>query len=344
MAGVSSLTSHRRALVLTVFLVLDSAAISGANVMMPALAEHLGGGTTGYSLLIAANALGSVIVAGLANKLAGSRRVAWIIIVALYLQCVPLWISVFVGSIPPALVLMVISGVGMVIVDVLAFTALQRDLPSNVLGRVLGTVNVLILGGSVLTAVLGSVLYAQLGLGWSLGVIALAFPSSPYSGCRCCAVSTARPPAPPTWNHDWSCWRNWICSSARPAACWSRWPAAARSGPSPPARSGSFAQGEESDALWLLDDGELAISAEDERGMSFGLPSVVAPGYVGELGLMHRARRSATVTTTVECRLLRIPGEDFVTALETAQPLAALVRDAAVRISRTSTGSSSVAL
>ena len=177
MAGISSLTSHRRALVLTVFLVLDSAAISGANVMMPALAEHLGGGTTGYSLLIAANALGSVVVAGLANKLAGSRRVAWIIIVALYLQCVPLWISVFVGSIPPALVLMVISGVGMVIVDVLAFTALQRDLPSNVLGRVLGTVNVLILGGSVLTAVLGSVLYAQLGLGWALGVIALLFPT-----------------------------------------------------------------------------------------------------------------------------------------------------------------------
>ena len=82
---------------------------------------------------------------------------------------------------------------------------------------------------------------------------------------------------------------------------------------------------------------ELAISAEDEHGVIIGLPPVVAPGYVGELGLMNRARRSATVTTSVECRLLRVPGEDFIAALETAQPSAALVRDAAnVRTSASS--------
>ena len=176
MAGISSLRSHRRALVLTVFLVLDSAAISGTNVMMPA-SRNISGRhhrlqpadrrqRTGQRCRRRAGEQAGRIPA---RRVDHHRRV------------VPAMRSVvdqrLRGSIPPALVLMVISGVGMVIVDVLAFTALQRDLPSDVLGRVLGTINVLILGGSVLTAVLGSVLYAQLGLGWALGVIALAFPT-----------------------------------------------------------------------------------------------------------------------------------------------------------------------
>jgi CRP-like cAMP-binding protein len=60
---------------------------------------------------------------------------------------------------------------------------------------------------------------------------------------------------------------------------------------------------------------------------------------VGELGLMNGGRRSATVTALVNCRMLRVPGADFVAALEASQPSAALVRDAAMRFSRTSTGS-----
>jgi len=335
LAGMSSLASHRRALVLTVFLVLDSAAISGANVLMPALAEHLGGGTTGYSLLIAANALGSVIVAGLANKLAGSRRITWIIIVAMYLQCVPLWISVYVGSIPPALVLMVISGVGMVIVDVLAFTALQRDLPSNVLGRVLGTVNVLILGGSVLTAVLGSVLYEQFGLGWALGVIALVFPTIGLLGLPMLRGVDREAGRAAQLEPRLALLESLDLFVGAPRGLLEQ---VARSGDElvVPAGETIIRQGEEPDTLWLLADGQLAISVEDEHGGTVDLPAIAAPGYVGELGLMNRARRSATVTTAVECRLLRIPGEDFIAALETAQPSVALMRDAAVRASRTS--------
>jgi CRP-like cAMP-binding protein len=103
-----------------------------------------------------------------------------------------------------------------------------------------------------------------------------------------------------------------------------------------PAGETIIVQDEKSDALWLLAEGELGISVADEPGARVELPAVTAPGYVGELGLMNRAARSATVTTTSACRLLRIPGEEFIAALETAQPSAALVRDAAARTARTS--------
>jgi MFS family permease len=232
---------------------------------------------------------------------------------------------------------MVISGVGMVIVDVLAFTALQRDLPSNVLGRVLGTVNVLILGGSVLTAVLGSVLYAQLGLGWALGVIALLFPTIGLLGLPMLRGVDREAARAADLEPQLILLEKLDLFVGAPRGLLEQ---IARSAEERtiPAGETIIRQGEESDALWLLDDGVLAISVEDERGVPTALPPVVAPGYVGELGLMNRALRSASVTTSVECRLLRIPGGDFVAALETAQPSAALVRDVGMRMARTPTG------
>ncbi len=335
-AGVSSLVSHRRAFVLSLFLVLDSAAISAATVLMPALAEHLHGGTTGYSLLIVANALGGVVVAGLANKLAGSRRVALIIIVAMYLECVPLWVCVFVGSVPPALVLQLFSGIGMVIVDVLAFTALQRDLPRDLLGRVLGTVDVLMLACTISATVLGSFLYAHFGLGWALGVIALVFPTIGLLGLPMLrgvdaeAARTADRLAP----------RIAVLDSVDLFIGASRGLlerlADSAEERTLPAGERIIAQGDQSDALWILADGMLTISAVGLDGMNLALPDVVAPGYVGELGLMNRAVRSATVVTAVECRLVRIPGDEFVAALEAAQSSPAMLREASVRTGRTS--------
>ncbi|MEO7130596.1 MAG: MFS transporter, partial [Dermatophilaceae bacterium] len=330
-AGLSSLMSHRRAFVLALFLVLDSAAISAASVLMPALAEHLHGGATGYSLLIVANALGGVIVAGLANKLAGSRRVALIIIVAMYLECVPLWVCVFVGSLPPAMVLQLFAGIGMVIVDVLAFTAMQRDLPRDLLGRVLGTVDVLILACTVLASVLGSFLYAQFGLGWALGVIALGFPTIGLLGLPMLRGVDAEA----AHTADRLAARIAVLDSVDLFIGASRGLLERLADSAEervlPAGERIIAQGDESDALWILADGTLTISAVSLDGKTLTLPDVVAPGYVGELGLMNRTARSATVVTAEECRLVRIPGDEFIAALEAAQPSPAILWQASVR-------------
>ena len=336
LAGVTSLRAHRKAFVLTVFLVLDSAAINAANVLMPALSAHLHGGATGYSLLLASNAFGGVVVAGLANKLAGSRRVAMIITGALYLECVPLWVAVFAGVVPTAMGLQLVSGIGMVIVDVLAFTALQRDLPRDVLGRVLGTVDVLILASAVLTSVVASALYEQVGLSWALGVIGLAFPTLGLLGLPMLrgldteiAGKLARLEPVTSLLHSLDLFagapRSLIEQLAEIA-----------DERTVPAGEAVIEQGAPSDALWILAEGSLRISAAREDGTQVELPDVVAPGYVGELGLMNRTVRSATVVTATECRLLRIPGADFIAALEDAQPSPTMLGRAGVRLARTS--------
>lgn len=335
-AGFSTLGQYRTALVLTIFMVLDSAAINTANVLMPPLSEHLGGGDTGFSLLLVANALGGIAAAGVANKLAGSTRMSAVIIGSIFLECVPLWLSALVPNLVSALPLQVLSGAGMVIVDVLAFTSLQRDLPRDVLGRVLGTVDVLMLGSAVLMAVIGSQLYAHLGVGWALAAIGLGFPVLSLLGVsalrRLDRETAARIAelAPRIALLE----RLELFAGAT-RGLFEQLAATARPESVPPGTV-LIRQGDDADALWILQDGVLAVSAELPDGTSRELPPVAAPGYVGELGLLHGVPRSATVAAETQCHLLRIPGADFTAALETAQPSPAMIGNAGIRMSRTS--------
>jgi len=333
--GVNTLVKHRKAFVLTVFLVLDSAVVNAANVVMPALSKHLHGGGTGYSLLIAANALGGVVAAGLAQKLSSAPRLSLVIMAAIYLESVPLWVAVFAGSIPAALPLQLLSGIGMVIVDVLAFTALQRDLPGAILGRVLGTVDTLILGGAVLTSILASELYSNFGLSVSLGVLGLVFPTLGLLGLPMLrgldseAADKLERLAPRLSLLDGldlfaGAPRSLLeqlaqCADERTVA----------------AGEVIIRQGDPSDALWILVEGTLLAHADRGDGHEVDLPEIEAPGYVGELGLMNRTVRSATVTTATTCRFLHIPGADFIAALENSAPSRTMLDRAGARLSRT---------
>lgn len=333
--GVSTLVAHRKAFVLTIFLVLDSSVINAANVLMPALARHLHGGGTGYSLLIAANAFGGVIAAGLAQRLSGSPRVSLVIMAAIYLESVPLWVAVYAGSVGAGMPLEVLSGIGMVIVDVLAFTALQRDLPGAVLGRVLGTVDTMILAGAILSSILGSALYANFGLSVSLGVLGLVYPTLGLlglpllRGLDSAAASKLERLAPTLSLLD-----GLDLFAGAPRSLLEQ---LAQSAQERTVDAGEviIRQGAPSDALWILADGTLVVHADRGDGTEIELPDIHAPGYVGELGLMNRTVRSATVATATTCRLLYIPGEDFTAALENSAPSRTMLDRAGVRLSRT---------
>lgn len=343
-AGVRALRHHRTAFVLTVFLLLDSGAVNAANALMPALARHLHSNGTGYSLLIGANAFGGVLIAVVANKLAASSRVTTIIAVSIVAECLPLWLCAYVGHVPPGLLLQLVSGAGMVIVDVIAFTALQRDLPRDVLGRVLGSVDVLLLATSIVAAFAGSVLLAQVGIGWALALIGIGFPVLALLGL----------PALRSLDAHTAIQLEAVAGRVRildglnlftgaPQALLERL-AAAATPMTVTAGTVLIRQGEDADALWVLTDGSLAVTAVDEQGVTLDLPPVGAPGYVGELGLLHHRPRTATVIAATDCALLRIPGADFQAALEEAAPSALLLGHAGVRLGRTGPTPSGVGL
>jgi hypothetical protein len=89
-------------------------------------------------------------------------------------------------------------------------------------------------------------------------------------------------------------------------------------------------EGDQADALWILAEGKLSVQAGDRE-----LPPVTAPGYVGELGLLHGIPRTATVRTRLPSTLLQISGPDFLSALQVSQPSPSLLSVAGTRMART---------
>ena len=334
-AGFRALGAQPVALAIVLFGALDSAVYGASTVVFAPLSVRLGTGTSGYSYLLAAMALGGVLGAGLANRLSGTSRLAPVIMGSISLQALPWLATVPVRAPALAASLQVASGVGMIIVDVLAITSLQRDMPREVLSRVFGVLRTIVLGSILLASLAAGILLAHAGLNVALIAIGAGIPAIGLFGLPALLRADRTSAA--------------VAGRLRPRVellsaldllagadhnTLERLAAAAEEVVLP-ADSTVISEGDEPDALWVLVRGELSVSASGAGGQPRGLPPVTAPGYVGELGLLHGIPRTATVRTQVECTLLRIDGQEFLSALRDSRPSPSLLSVADVRMSRT---------
>src|SRR5580658_9796114 len=334
-AGLRSLAAQPVAIAVILFCALDSAVYGAATVLYIPLSVRLGTGPNGYSYLLAGTALGAVLGAGLANRLSGATRLAPVIMGSLCLQALPYLATVPVHSPALAAILQVASGIGMVIVDVLAITTLQRDLPSGVLSRVLGICDTMILGAILLASLAAGILLAHADVNVALIAVGVGVPAIGLAGLptllRADRTSAAeaerlRPRVKLLSELD-------LLAGADRRTL-ERLAAAAKEVVMP-AGTVIIRQGDEADALWILASGELSVHTSGDGSGPHDLPPVTAPGYVGELGLLHRIPRTATVRTARRSTLLRIDGEDFRSALEASLPSPSLVAIAGTRMART---------
>lgn len=335
LVGVRTLVAHRTALTLVLFCALDSAVYGASTVIYAPLSEHLGTGIEGYSYLLAAGALGSVLGAGLANRLSAASRLAPVIVISILVQTTPFLLLLLVDSPVPAAVLLVVSGTGMIVVDVLAITALQRDLPRQVLGRVFGALEAIVILGITAATLLASAVVAVAGLSAGLAAIGLVIPTIALAGLPVLLRADRRTAA--------------LAAELRPRvellsvldllagvdrATLERLARGAEER-EVAARTVVITEGDDADALWVLGEGSLTVRAKGDHATARQLPTVPAPSYVGELGLLHGTPRTATVRARERCRLLRIDGKEFLDALSGAQPSASMVSLAGARLART---------
>src|ERR1022692_4114582 len=174
--GIRALAAQPVALAIILFCALDSAVYGATSVLYVPLSIRLGTGPNGYSYLLAGAALGGVLGAGLANRLSGASRLAPVIMGSICLQALPFLVTVPVRSPVLACALQVVSGVGMIIVDVLAITSLQRDLSGEVLSRVLGVFDTLVLGGILLASLATGILLAHADVNVALIAVGAGVP------------------------------------------------------------------------------------------------------------------------------------------------------------------------
>jgi hypothetical protein len=334
-AGLRALAARPVALAVILFCALDSAVYGATTVLYVPLSVRLGTGPNGYSYLLAAAALGGLLGAGLANRLSGTSRLAPVIMGSICLQALPFLVTIPLHVPWLAAVLQVVSGIGMVIVDVLAITSLQRDLPRDTLGRVLGVFDTVILAGILLASLATGILLAHASLDVALALIGIGVPVIGLIGLptllradrtSAAAAERLRPLVDLLSELD-------LLAGADRSTLERL--AAAGEDVARPAGSTVIREGDEADALWILTRGELSVSVAGDGPQPRELAPVTAPGYVGELGLLHGIPRTATVQTSQDSTLLRISGEDFLAALQTYRASPSLLAMAGVRLSRT---------
>ncbi len=334
-AGFKALAAQPVAVAIILFAALDSAVYGASTVLYVPLSIRLGTGSDGYGYLLAASALGGVLGAALANRLSGTGRLARVIMGSICLQALPFLVTIPVHSPALAAVLQAFSGVGMIIVDVLALTSLQRDLPGSVLSRVLGIFDTLVLGGILLASLATGILLAHTSLAVALVVVGAGIPAIALLGLptllradRTSAEVAAR--LRPRVN---------LLSTLDLLADADRTTlerlAAAAEQVAVPAGGTLIRQGEPADALWILVRGELSVSVTAADSAPCELAPVTAPGYVGEVGLLKGIPRTATVRASQDAALLRIGGPDFLAALEAGRPSPSLLAVAGARLART---------
>jgi CRP-like cAMP-binding protein len=102
-----------------------------------------------------------------------------------------------------------------------------------------------------------------------------------------------------------------------------------------PAGTTLIREGDEADAFFVLLEGEMAVRARGEGVSEVDLPSMEEGTYFGEIGLLERIPRTATVTAARDSRVLRISGDDFLETLADAPASTALLEGARSRLART---------
>jgi MFS family permease len=297
--------------------------------------DVLGTGAEGYGYLLAGLGAGGVLAAGLVTRLEERGRLGLVILAGMTVYCVPTLVFLFVGNPVLAFVLEVVRGAGTLVVDVLALTALQRSLPADVLARVFGAFEGLILGAILLGAVVAPLLVGAFNLDaalWFSGAVVpvLCLLGWPLLRGMDADAATRQALLEPRVTVLSACDLFADVSAGGVDQL-----ASAADDITVDAGTAVVREGETADAFYAVVEGRLGVTSRGEGTHTSVLGNVDAGDFFGEIGLIEKIPRTATVTALTSTKLLRIDGVAFVDALTESAPSTALLDGASVRLRRT---------
>ncbi len=272
----------------------------------------LGEGGVGY--LNSAVGIGALIGGVLAFSLTGARRLSPAFMLGVVLWGVPLIALGIWQSLAPALVLFALLGVGNSLVDVAAFTLVQRAVPDEILARVFGVIQMLWLGSVGVGAIVAPVLINWLGLDEALIVTGALLPALVVLLWRKVARIDAAATPPDVEELR-------ILGSVPIFAPLPGMTLEHLAGRLVPLRlePGTVVvrEGDPGDRFFIVADGTVEVS---EYGRA--IAELGAGGYFGEIALIRDVARTATVTTKSETVLYALDRDDFLAAVTNHAPSA----------------------
>jgi hypothetical protein len=337
MVGVRTIAGLPAARTLVAYSVLVSFVYGADTVLFVGVSAHrLGTGAEGFGYLLAGLGVGGLLAAGAVDRLAGSPRLGAIILTGALGYCLPTALLTVIHAPALAFVVEIVRGGATLVVDVLAVTALQRAVASDQLARVFGVFFAFVLGAIALGTVLTPAIVGGFGLNaglWTMAVAPAAVALAGFPALRRIDRQTAgraRELEPKIAMLEGL---GIFASASRPIL---ERLAAAAVPVRFPATTAIVREGEPADALYVLAEGEVQVSARGEAGGAEQPIRVMrAPDYFGEIGVLERIPRTATVTALTECRCERIDGDTLLDALTASPPSSALMENARGRLAVT---------
>ena len=297
---------HSSALRVIVGLSAAQAAVAGAfEVLVVVLALRLlHAGNAGVGWLNTATGAGAIVGAVLVAVFAHRRRLAAGFGIGVFLWGVPIAATVLWLRLPVALLLVGLVGAGGVLVDVTGMTLIQRSADNEVLGRVFGALQSLVLTGLAVGSVAAPPLVSWLGPRGAVIATGLFLPTllalcwmplrridasgrveeRPLSLLRAIPMFALLPP--PTLER--------LAAAATPVVV--------------PAGRLVFDRGEHGDRFYVIDSGNALVDAEEERELGTG-------GFFGEIALLRDTPRTASVRAVDDLHLYALERNDFLAAV-----------------------------
>jgi predicted MFS family arabinose efflux permease len=307
LAGFRALGTEKDARVI-VFLYSCQTLVAGALrvlIVVTAL-DLLDIGNSGLGFLNSAVGVGGLIGVAVAFALVGRKRLAsdfavGLILIGLGLGLIGVWPTPVA-----ALLLMGVFGIGNTLVDVSAVTLMQRAVRDEVLGRVFGALESLLVANLAFGALLAPLLIDALGIRAALMVTGALLPILAALLWRRLAAIDARAVVP---SERIELLRsNPIFAPLPPAAVEHL---AAKLFPRRVAAGDVvFRQGDAGDLFYLVENGRFEIAVDGEKVAD------ASPGEAfGEIALLRDVPRTATVTAVEDSTLLALERDEFIAAV-----------------------------
>ncbi len=318
--GVRAILGARLARVLVALCALVSFVYGTDTVLFVGVsAQKLGTGVHGFGYLLSGLGIGGLLMAGAVDKLASRSTLAWIILAGVAGYTLPTALMTVIHSAGVAVAVQVFRGGSTLIVDVLAMTALQRAVPKDQLGRVMGVFWAFIIGSIALGTVITPPIASAFGLDAALVIMAvgpfllglLALPALLTVDRETATASVLWAPRIALLEQ-----LGIFATASRPLLERLATEAEERD-----FATGTqiITQGEEADYLYVLAEGVVEVSSSGEAGgPAVPIRTMEAPTYFGEIGILEHIQRTANVTASADCRCLMIEGESFLNAVQSA--------------------------
>lgn len=334
--ALRTLGSLPAARVLVAFSALVSFVYGTDTVLFVAVSAHrLGTGSKGYGYLLAGLGVGGILMAAAVDRLARHSRLALIIVAGTLGYCLPTALLAVIHDPALAFVVQIVRGAATLVVDVLAITALQRAVPADQVARVFGIFFAVVLGAIALGAAVTPPVIGAIGLTPALmtmallpGALGLAGLPALVSVDRGAAATTALL----TPRVQMLARLDFFANASQPLL--ERLAAAAVEVKFEPGDA-IVHEGAAADALYVLVEGEVQVTAHGELGSERLIRTMTAPSYFGEIGVLEQIPRTATVVAAGNCRCDRIEGRALLDALTTTPASSSLVENARTRLAMT---------